>query len=135
MHIGIIGKGRIGAALQAGWTRAGHVVQTGSRSTKRSPLKIAGWANVIVLAVPYATIGEAATSIAPTTGKTIIDCTNPIAMGPDGMELAVGHTNSGAEKLQKLLPNAKIVKTLNQAIIQKKGRDWAFGAMPRETEA
>lgn len=197
MQIGIIGTGRVGAALQAGWTRAGHTVQTGSRSTDRSPLDIAGWADVIVLAVPYAAIADVVANIAPASGKIIIDCINPITMGPDGMGLAVGNTSSGAERLQEFLPNAKIVKTLNQvgaevmadtdgfaekpvqllasddaeakqvvtslledlgfepldagglpkarllepfalvwinqAIAQKKGRDWAFGVMLRET--
>ena len=48
------------------------------------------------------------------SGKTVIDCMNPIARTPDGMGLAVGHTTSGAEQVANWLPGANIVKTLNQ---------------------
>lgn len=197
MRIGIIGKGRVGTALAAGWQAAGHEVQLGGRDTKPSTTEIASWADVIVLAVPYAALENIAATLT-VTDRPVIDCTNPIAMGPHGMGLAVGHTTSGAEQLQSLLPDAHVVKTLNQvgaevmadtsgfphapvqflageneaaketvasllvdlgfepldagglskarflepfaliwinqAIAQKHGRDWAFGAMPRAAQ-
>jgi len=113
MRIGIIGKGRVGSALAAGWQASGHEVQLGGRDTTPGASEIASWADVIVLAVPYAALENIAASITA-TDKPVIDCTNPIAMGPDGMGLAVGHTTSGAEQLQALLPGAHVVKTLNQ---------------------
>ncbi len=197
MRIGIVGKGRVGSALAAGWQAAGHEVQLGGRDTMPGASEIAIWADVIVLAVPYAALESIAATI-DATGKPVIDCTNPIAMGPDGMGLAVGHTTSGAEQLQAMLPGAHVVKTLNQvgaevmanttgfahapvqffagddekaketvaslltdlgfepldagglskarllepfaltwinqAIAQKHGRNWAFGAMPRAVQ-
>ena len=114
MRIGSIGSGRVGTALKTGWSRVGHDVQTASRASGPSPAEIADWADVIVLAIPFAAIPDVASDIGPAVGKVIIDCTNPIATGPDGMGLARGHTTSGAETLQALLPQAHVVKTLNQ---------------------
>ena len=199
MRIGIIGQGRVGSALHVGWTRKGHDVRMAGRSTVPGIADLADWAEVLVLAVPYAALDAVTGQIGGAAGKVIIDCTNPIAMGPDGMGLALGHTTSGAERLQALLPDARVVKTLNQvgaevmadtsgfaqrpvqflagdddeakqavagllsdlgfepldaggltkarlleplalvwinqAIGQKKGRDWALGAMPRGATA
>ncbi len=195
MRIGIIGTGRVGTSLSKGWSAAGHEIQVAGRSTTPSVPEVADWAEVIVLAVPYSALHTVVSQIDPAAGKTVIDCTNPIQMGPDGMGLAVGHVTSGAEELQHSLPDAHVVKSLNQvgaevmadtggfahspvqflagddpsvkqtvtrllldlgfdpqdagglakarllepfalvwinqAIAQKKGRDWAFGAMPR----
>lgn len=113
MRIGIIGRGRVGSALAAGWQSAGHEVQLGGRDTTPGTTEIANWADVIVLAVPYAALENIAATLT-VTDKPVIDCTNPIAMGPHGMGLAVGHSTSGAEQLQSLLPGAHVVKTLNQ---------------------
>lgn len=114
MDIGIIGTGRVGSALLQGWSASGHDVQMAGRSTARSIEEVAGWADIIVLAVPFGALETVATQLGGAAHKTVIDCTNPIAMGPDGPGLALGHTTSGAEKLQSLLPKAHIVKTLNQ---------------------
>lgn len=48
-------------------------------------------------------------------GKTVIDVTN--ALSPD-FQLAVGFTTSGAEKLQKVLPRAHVVKAFNTVFAQ-----------------
>lgn len=130
MKIGIIGTGRVSAALKAGWMRVGHEVRAGSRSTRHSPAQIARWADVLVLAVPYSALENVVAGIGPATDQIIIDCTNPIAMGPDGMELAIGHTNSGAEQLQALLPEAKIVKTLNQVGVEVMADTHGFAHKP-----
>lgn len=114
MRVGIIGNGRVGTALNGGWTRAGHDVRAGSRSSGLTPAEIADWSEVVVLAVPYAAVQDVAADIRAIRGKPVIDCTNPIAMGPTGMGLAVGHSTSGAEQLQALVPGAHVVKTLNQ---------------------
>ena len=113
MRIGIIGKGRVGSALAAGWQAAHHEVQLAGRDTTPGTAEITNWAEIIVLAVPYAAL-ESIGATLTVKNKPVIDCTNPIAMGPHGMALAVGHTTSGAEELQALLPDAHVVKTLNQ---------------------
>lgn len=114
MKIGIIGGGRVGGALAKGWAKAGHEVQVASRSADISPKQAAEWADVIVLAVPWDAIGDVADAIAPASGKLVIDCTNPLQVGSEGMTLALGHTTSGAEHVQSRLPAANVVKTLNQ---------------------
>ncbi len=48
-------------------------------------------------------------------GKTLVDVTN---MLDDSMNLAVGHTTSGAEELQKKLPKTRVVKAFNTVFAQ-----------------
>jgi predicted dinucleotide-binding enzyme len=45
----------------------------------------------------------------------VIDCINPVAMGPDLLSkgLLVGHTTSAAEEVARLAPGARVVKALN----------------------
>lgn len=116
MRIGIIGRGRVGSALQSGWARAGHDVRTAGRDADpgAGTGAIADWAEVLVLAVPFAALDAVVADLGPVAGKLIIDCTNPVAMGADGLTLSLGHTTSGGERLQSLLPDARVVKTLNQ---------------------
>lgn len=114
MQIGIIGSGRVGTALKDGWTKAGHDVRTASRSSEVSVSDLSEWAEVLVLAVPHAALADIVAEIGDAVGKIVIDCTNPIAMGPDGLGLSVGHTSSGAEALQAMLPGVRVIKTLNQ---------------------
>ena len=114
MRIGIVGQGRVGTALRTGWARAGHDLRVAGRATTPGIAEVAAWAEVLVLAVPYAALDAVAEDIGRGAGKIVIDCTNPIAMGSGGMALALGHTTSGAERLQALLPDARVIKTLNQ---------------------
>lgn len=198
MRIAIIGTGRVGSALYTGWSRSNYDVRLAGRDTSPSIDEAVAWADIIVLAVPFGAVADVAAQITPVSGKIVVDCTNPIAMGPDGLELTVGHTTSGAEQLQAALPEAHVIKTLNQvgaevmadthgfahtpvqfvagedatakdkvaallsalgfepldagglskarllepfalvwinqAVGRKKGRDWAFGAMPRANQ-
>ena len=53
-------------------------------------------------------------SLGDLSGKIIIDCTNPLGMGPDGLELVLGHTTSGGEQVASWAPAAATFKTLNQ---------------------
>jgi predicted dinucleotide-binding enzyme len=112
--IGIIGKGNVGKALQAGAQRAGHEVRMigkggGAKDT-------AAWADMVILAVPYlaaeAVAGEIGTAA---DSKPVVDVTN--AISKDGA-LAVGFTTSGAEQLQKKLPGAHVVKAFNTIFAQ-----------------
>jgi hypothetical protein len=73
--------------------------------------QLAETGEVIILAVPHDAIDDVASTIGNRAdGKTVIDVTNVIT--PD-MKLAVGFTTSGAEELQKKMPNAKVVKAFN----------------------
>jgi predicted dinucleotide-binding enzyme len=71
---------------------------------------------VIILAVPFSAVRETARIIgAAADGKVLIDVTN--AIGPEG-RLAIGFSTSGGEELQKLLPEAHVVKAFNTVFAQ-----------------
>ena len=47
------------------------------------------------------------------SGKIIPDATNPLAVGPDGLSLEIGHNISAGEKVQGWAQGASVFKTLN----------------------
>ncbi len=138
MKIAIVGPGNVGRALAGAWQRAGHDVVFGSREAGRSvaglpalpPDEAAALAPVVVLALPWAVAGTAVAALGPLTGKVVIDCMNPLAMGPGGLALAIGHGTSGGEIVQGWLPGARVVKTLNQTGADVMADARRFGARP-----
>ncbi len=110
MKIAIIGKGNVGSSLEAGLTRAGHEVRAVGREA--GAVRQAGeFAQIVILAVPFGQIDNAVQELGSSVaGKVVIDATN--ALTPQ-MELAIGFTTSGAEELQRKLPEAKVVKAFN----------------------
>lgn len=68
-------------------------------------------AEVVVLAVPFASIEAALGVIGDLTGKVVVDISNPVT--PDFMALTVGFTTSAAEELQKRATGARVVKAFN----------------------
>lgn len=110
MKISIIGDGNVGSALRSGLAKAGHEV-TATGDDKERVEELARSGEVIILAVPYGAVDEVAATIGGAAeGKTVVDVTNVLTAD---MKLAVGHTTSGAEELQKKLPGAKVVKAFN----------------------
>ncbi len=128
MNIGIIGAGRVGRTLGRGLAAAGHTVRYGVRnvddeqdiSSESGDVDVvtvrdaASTSDVIILATPWAAVEDAiVTAGAPSgalDGKILVDATNPI--GP-GMSLVLGHTDSGAEQVQRWAPAARVVKAFN----------------------
>lgn len=108
--VGIIGQGSVGSALARGLQKVGYEVKTAGKD-QNAVRDAASSANIVILAVPFgeldATIKEAGKSL---DGKIVVDVTN--AIGP-GKDLAVGFTTSGAEELQKKIPQSKVVKAFN----------------------
>jgi len=116
MRIGIIGKGNVGTAIATGLTRAGHEVKHGHRDPKEPVQEAARWGEVIVLAVPFENVTDAANTIGSLAdGKVLLDVTNAIG---ENMTLAIGCTTSGAEELQKKLPKARVAKAFNTVFAQ-----------------
>jgi predicted dinucleotide-binding enzyme len=106
--IAILGTGNAGSALREGLSRAGYEVRFAKRG---DVVPTASWADVIILAVPFAAVPEVAHELrAVADGKIVVDVTNSLT--PD-FKLAVGFTTSGAEELAKALPTAKVVKAFN----------------------
>lgn len=129
MNIGILGSGMVGRALAEGLVAKGHSVVIGTRD----PGKLADWASgragvtvgsfadaaahgeIVVLATLWSGT-EAALGLAGAArleGKVVVDVTNPLTFGPGGPGLALGHTDSGGEQVQRWLPGARVVKAWN----------------------
>ena len=130
MRIAILGAGNVGGALGKGWARGGHPIAYGVRNPSdpkhRRVAEAAGGASlgtvaeavrgadVIVLAVPFGAVGDALAGCGDLTGRVVIDATNPLRMGANGLELSVGHTASGGEQVAALAKGAAVFKTMNQ---------------------
>lgn len=129
MHIAIIGTGNVGAAIARGLKGKGHAVTLGARDPQAAevaklaaetgaavalPADAASAAEMVILALPWGAAEAAVNSLGDLTGKTVIDCMNPLGMIGGALGLTVGHTTSGGEIVQGWLPQAHVVKTLNQ---------------------
>ena len=130
MKIAIIGAGNVGGALGANWAGKGHDIFFGVRDPKTektqgllakiggkaragSPAEAAAFADVIVLSTPWPVTEAAIRSMGNLKGKIILDATNPLTRGPDGIGLEIGHSISGGEKVQGWAAGASVFKTLN----------------------
>jgi NADPH-dependent F420 reductase len=126
MKVAIIGTGNVGSALGGTFARAGHQVTFAARDEAKArdiaeqvgagsvstPAEAARPADVIVLAVPFAALGEVAEALGDAaSGKAVVDVTNPLT--PDYSGLATEGGPSAAEQLAQLLPEARVVKAFN----------------------
>jgi 8-hydroxy-5-deazaflavin:NADPH oxidoreductase len=127
MRIAIIGAGNVGSAIARGLQGKEHDLRLGVRDPAGSaslakalganvatPKDAAQWAEVVVLALPWAVAEAAVAALGDLTGKIVIDCMNPIGRTAAGMGLVLGQDTSGGEVVQHWLPGARVVKTLNQ---------------------
>lgn len=130
VNIGVLGSGDVGRVLAAGFAALGHEVKVGSRD----PEKLREWASasarlsagtfaeaarfgdILILA----TLGTATADAIGLAGhdafrgKVLIDATNPLDFSK-GMPptLFVGTTDSLGEQIQRILPDARVVKAFN----------------------
>jgi predicted dinucleotide-binding enzyme len=133
MRTAILGTGVVGQALGKAFITLGHEVKMGSREAKNEkalawakemgPKASAGtfadaaaFAEIVVLA----TLGVAnesaltAAGAANLRGKILIDTTNPLDHAGGGPpQLAVSGNDSGGERVQRLMPEALVVKAFN----------------------
>ena len=133
MKIGVLGSGDVGRSLGLGFASHGHDVVIGTRHPDKPELAewkkkvgkhgsvgsfsdAAAHGEVLVLAV----MGQAAEAVIDLAGpkrlegKVLIDVTNPLDFSsgmPPG--LFVGTTDSLAERIQRKVPKAKVVKAFN----------------------
>jgi hypothetical protein len=134
MKIGILGTGDVGRALANAFLATGHQVMMGSREAGNEKAlawaKEAGttaaastgtfadtakFAEVAVLALSWSGAENALKLAGPDNlaGKVVIDAINPLTSGARGLELAIGHTDSAGEQIQRWLPEAHVVKAFN----------------------
>jgi predicted dinucleotide-binding enzyme len=133
MKVGVIGSGDVGKALAKGFRDAGHEVMIGSREPGSTNLKewtktagkgvaagtfeaTAKHGQTIVLAVVGHGLESAIDLAGPKnfTGKLVLDATNPLDFShgmPPGLFL--GTTDSLGERVQRKLPDARVVKCFN----------------------
>ncbi len=109
-NIGIIGYGAVVGQLTRGLKRTSHETRS-CRKDPRIMRETIAWADTLILCVPFTAIDELLKLAGDTfAGKTLVDVTNAI---DHEMKLAVGFTTSGAENLQRRLPNTRVVKAFN----------------------
>jgi predicted dinucleotide-binding enzyme len=116
MKIAIIGPGNVGTALGEGFAKHGHEVAYGARDVAKHPeskpiQEAAGWAEVVVLAVPWEAAKNAIDEAGGLAGKIVIDATNPLKPQLAGLEL--GTETSAGEMVQEWAPEARVVKAFN----------------------
>jgi predicted dinucleotide-binding enzyme len=63
----------------------------------------------VLLAVPWATVGDALVAAGSLQGRILITCVNPL--GLNGLE--VGYRSSAAEEILKLAPGAIVIEAFN----------------------
>lgn len=131
MTVAIIGTGNMGAGIARLLAGKGVEVAIGSRDPAKAA-KLAEEigagteggginaamkrADVVILAVPYTAAAETIREAGGFAGKVLVDISNPITS--DYKALTVGHMTSAAEEIQKLAPQAKVVKAFNTIFAQ-----------------
>ncbi len=134
MRIGILGSGLMGGKLGTLFARAGHdVVFSYARSRRKletlareaagkgtaragTPEEAAREADAVLLAVHWSRVDDVLRQAGDLARKVIVTCSLP--MNDDDTALAIAHTSSGAEELQKKVRKAHVVS--------------AFGTVPSE---
>ena len=118
MNIGIIGTGQVATTLASRWRAAGHTLTLGSRTpgAEAGTRPVADTVRdneVLVNATPGSVSLDALGAVEPATyaGKVLIDVANAVT---PSFELKYPNDSLG-EKIQKALPRARVVKTMNTA--------------------
>jgi 8-hydroxy-5-deazaflavin:NADPH oxidoreductase len=137
MKIGMLGSGDVGRKLADGLIEVGHEVKIGTRDPAKEQIvqwvrnhvdrgekqkasagsfaEAASFGEMVIIATLWDGTVNAIKMADPAknlTGKMVIDVTNPLDFSKGiPPKLAVGHTDSAGETVQRLLPDAKVVKT------------------------
>lgn len=117
MKVAILGTGDVGKSLAKGFTKHGHQVRLGHRDPKEFYADAAKFGEIALLCTPWSGTEEAIKLTNPKNleGKVVIDVTNPLKFEAGGAPptLALGHTDSGGEQVQRWLPKSRVVKAFN----------------------
>lgn len=127
MRIGILGAGGMAEALGTGWAEAGHDIVVGARDAGRAAdlaarlgaragtlADAAEHGETVLAALPHAAMSDVITPLADRlAGRAVIDCSNPIVPGPDGLVLATDGGPSAARRIAAAAPGAHVVKAFN----------------------
>jgi 8-hydroxy-5-deazaflavin:NADPH oxidoreductase len=125
MRIAIIGAGSVGGTLGQRWLELGEDVTWGLRNPAdpkyqslpkeraKPSAEAAKGAEVVVITTPWSATEAAVKGLGSLAGRIVIDCTNPLGMGPGGLQLVLGFTTSAGEQVASWAPGAFVFKTLN----------------------
>ncbi|MBU1143426.1 MAG: NAD(P)-binding domain-containing protein [Firmicutes bacterium] len=126
MKIGIIGSGDVGKTLAVALNQRGQQVMLSSRAPELltsfiaenegilvgNPFETASFGEVVINCTPGLKSMDALLPLKHALyDKTLIDLSNPLVF-PD-QTLSVVNTDSLGEQIQRLLPETKVIKTLN----------------------
>lgn len=126
--VAVLGTGRVGAALGPRLGALGYRVIYGSRDPNRAELKAlversgksasakttaaaAAAATIVIVALPWSAT-ETTLRELELGGKLVIDPTNAMRIGRDGLMEPAVDTSAG-ERIQALAPKATVVKAFN----------------------
>ena len=133
MKVGILGSGAVGQALGKGFADLGHEVKIGTRDPRQEKIRTwvgktgprasagtyveaASFGELLVLSTPWSGTENAIRLSEKKNfgGKVVIDVTNPLdfSSGPPP-KLALGHTDSAGEQIQRWIPDGHVVKAFN----------------------
>jgi NADPH-dependent F420 reductase len=127
MRIAVIGSGSVGTGLARSWSKLSHSVVIGSRSPESERVvdlvteigngvsaaalgESIAEADVIVLAVPWSAAETSLNVLGDLSDRVLIDATNPFVKG---LNLEIGHNDSGGEQIARWAEGAHVVKALN----------------------
>lgn len=129
--VAILGNGVVGVAVAKGFAELGYKVVFGTRdvaSTKTkdalsavpgaeaaSYAEAARSGDLAFVALPWNGLQEALALAGPGNfdGKLVIDASNPLDFSSSAPRMAIGHTDSAGEIVQRTLSGAKVVKAFN----------------------
>jgi 8-hydroxy-5-deazaflavin:NADPH oxidoreductase len=132
-RVGVLGSGEVGRRLAGGFAKCGHSVMIGSRDTGKPELRewlsdegagveagtfaeAAAHGEILVLAVLGDAAEQAIADAGPANfaGKVVIDAMNPLDFsGGFPPKLSVTGADSLGERVQRALPDARVVKAFN----------------------
>jgi 8-hydroxy-5-deazaflavin:NADPH oxidoreductase len=132
-RVGVLGTGEVGRRLAAGFTGRGHQVMIGSRDPAKPELQewlaeegagieagtfaqAAAHGELLVLALFGAAAEQVVAEVGPDkfAGKVVIDAMNPLDFSAGvPPKLAISGEDSLGERVQRALPEAKVVKAFN----------------------
>ena len=136
MNIAIIGSGNVGGALAQALRRAGHHVTFGVRAPEPGRADEAVIADAVagatatILAVPFGAVADVVTAAGGFVDRVVIDATNPLGMGEEGLGLTMGFETSGAERIAALAPQARVFKAFNQTGFENMADARPYAAKP-----
>jgi 8-hydroxy-5-deazaflavin:NADPH oxidoreductase len=127
MKLGVIGSGNIGKSIGSWAAKVGYEVifsaknpehtlqaanEAGKNARAGSVKDVIINSDMVLLAIPYGVVHDVLPELSPLLkNKVLVDATN--AFTPDYSSLALGFSTSAAEEIQKLVPEAKVVKAFN----------------------